>query len=159
MFQHWNRGSVSVSSLQITDLIFWSTKRSWALDFMSVGCSATLQIRPLFQHLNADFIYNNSIRIHSFPRCELFALLPCWARELTMLVLHSAGGWLPLLWQTWAKKGQNGDPEAASRAALRPGSGRALWLPTSTACKHVFKFRRVRRKWNYLHLKIKYMFH
>lgn len=42
IFKHWNWGSVSVFSLQMTDLIFWSTKRSWALDFMSIGCSATL---------------------------------------------------------------------------------------------------------------------
>lgn len=33
----------SMFSLQISDLIFQSTKHSWVLDFESVGCSATLK--------------------------------------------------------------------------------------------------------------------
>lgn len=125
IFKPWNWGSFSIFSLQINDLIFWSTKHSWALDLMSVGCSATLKIRPVSQCPNADFIYNISIWICGFYRYQLFALLLSLVGNPAVLVLHARGEWLPLPWKSWGQKRQNAvHPHPAARTLEAAGGTR-----------------------------------
>lgn len=167
-FRSLNLGSKSIFNLQISDLIFWSTRPSWALDLMRVLDAQQLwQIRPVFQCLNDNFYFQQQHLNLQPLSIWIICLTPALRMKTSLCFCHTCEESHCLCFgEVRVKKTNYSLPSHCNRdtgisggSTVYPGSGWALWLPTSKACKHVFKFKHVRCKWNYLHLKIKYMFH